>query len=106
MPIWVIILITFGVAFWLGLSYAETRRRGIRRYLMKAVVTLAAVFMSILAVIGLIGLVSPSFAATITRDLPTDIRDMLLADLFLRGGAGLWVFTMISAALWWSRTKI
>lgn len=55
---------------------------------------------------GLIGLVSPSSASTLASDLRTDIQDMLLADLFLRGGAGLWVFTMISGALWWGRTRI
>jgi len=106
MPVLVIILITFVVAFWLGLSYAETRRRGLRRYLIRTAVTIIAVITSILALVGLIGLISPSIASTLTGGLPTNIQDMLLADVFLRGGAGLWVFTTISGALWWIRRKI
>ena len=106
MSVLIIVLITFVVAFWLGLSYAETRRRGLRRYLVRTFVTIIAVVTSILALVGLIGLMSPSLASTLTSGLPANIQDMLLADLFLRGGAGLWVFTTISGALWWSRRKI
>lgn len=106
MPIWVIVLITFGVAFWLGSSYKGTHHRGRSRFLLRTLVTIVAVCMSALALVGLIAFISPSLAITLASKLPPDIQEILFWDLILRGGTGLWVFIIISGALWWARTRI
>ena len=106
MPTWVIILITFLVAFWLGSSYGRTHYRHRSRFLLRTFVTIIAVCMSVLALAGLVAFISPSLALTLASKLPPDIQGILLTDLLIKGGTGLWVFAIISGVLWWARTRI
>ena len=106
MDTWLIVLITFIVAFFFGSLFGRThpRRRG--NFLLKTFVTLFALVFSVLALVGLIAFVSPTLALTLGSKLPEDVQAILLTDVLLRGGTGLWIFLVLSGVLWWVRTRI
>ena len=106
MDTWIIILITFLVAFWFGYLFAKThpRRRG--RFLIRSLVIILALVFSVFALAGLVAFISPTLAMALASELPPDVQDVLLMDLILRGGTGLWVFLVLSGVLWWVQTRI
>ena len=77
-----------------------------RRYLLKILVTVLAIIFSILATVGLLAFVWPSMFIAIFTHFPRVIQHIVVTDLFLKGGIGLWVFVTISAILWYVRGKI
>lgn len=106
MDTWIVILITFVAAFWFGTLFGKThpKRRG--RFLLRALVVILALVFSIFALAGLVAFISPTLAMGLASKLPSDIQGVLLTDLFLRGGTGLWVFLILSGVLWWVQTRI
>lgn len=106
MDTWLIVLITFVVAFWFGTLFGKTHSRRRGRFLLRSLVILLALIFSVLALAGLVAFVSPTLAMGLASKLPSDIQNVLLADLLLRGGTGLWVFLVLSGVLWWVQTRI
>ncbi len=77
-----------------------------RRYPLKTIITVLAIIFSILAAIGLLAFVWPSMFIAIFTYFPRLIQNLVVTDIFLRGGIGLWVFVTISAVLWYVRGKM
>lgn len=106
MDTWLVVLVTFIVAFFLGSLFGKTHPRHRGRFLLRTLVTLFAVVFSVLALAGLVAFISPTLALTLGSKLPQDVQAILLTDILLRGGTGLWVFLILSGVLWWVRTRI
>ena len=106
MATWLIIVITFIVAFFFGSMFGKTpsQRRG--KFLLKTLVIVFALAFSLLALAGLIAFTSPTLALFIGSKFPKDIQGILLTDWLLRGGTGLWVFLVLSGVMWWVWTRI
>ncbi len=77
-----------------------------RRYPLKTFVTVLAIIFSILAAVGLLAFVWPSMFIAIFTHFPRVIQHLVVTDIFLKGGIGLWVFITISAILWYARGKM
>lgn len=106
MDTWLIVLITFVVAFWFGALFGKTHHRRRDRFLLRSLVILFALVFSLFALAGLVAFISPTLAMSIASKLPPDIQNVLFMDLLLRGGTGLWVFLVLSGILWWVQTRI
>ena len=77
-----------------------------RRYPVRTFITVLAINFSLLAAVGLLAFVWPSMFISIFTHFPRVIQHIVVTDLFLKGGIGLWVFVTISAILWYVRGKI
>jgi hypothetical protein len=77
-----------------------------RRYPVQTFITVLAIIFSKLAAVGLLAFVWPSMFIAIFTHFPRVIQHIVVTDLFLKGGIGLWVFVTISAILWYVRGKI
>lgn len=77
-----------------------------RHYPLRIFVTILAVIFSILALGAVIAFLSPMMFIKLLGYLPPDISDTIFLDIILRGGTGLWVFVIVSAILWYIRSKI
>jgi hypothetical protein len=106
MATWLIILITFVIAFFVGSLYGKQHPRQRGKFLLKLLVAVLAVVFSILALAGLLAFISPTLAIALGSKLPEDVQLILLTDILLRGGTGLWVFLILSGVLWWVWTRI
>ena len=82
------------------------KSRNERRYPVRTFITVLAVIFSILAAVGLLAFVWPSMFIAIFTHFPRVIQHLVVTDIFLKGGIGLWVFVTISAILWYVRGKI
>jgi len=69
-------------------------------------VTVLAIIFSILAAVGLLAFVWPTMFIAIFTHFPPVIQHIVVTDIFLKGGIGLWVFITIAAVLWYVRGKI
>jgi len=69
------------------------------------VAVLAAAF-SVLAFIGLLAFIWHDIFMFIFHYFPRDIQQVLVHDIYLSGGIGVFVLTGIAAVLWYARTKI
>lgn len=106
MDTWIIVLITFIVAFWFGSLFGKTHPRNRSRFLLRSLVIIFALVFSVFALAGLVALISPTLAMALASKLPPDVQNVLFMDLLLRGGTGLWVFLILSGVLWWVQTRI
>jgi len=82
------------------------KSRNERRYPVRTFITVLAVIFSILAAVGLLAFVWPTMFIAIFTHFPRVIQHLVVTDIFLKGGIGLWVFVTISAVLWYVRGKI
>jgi hypothetical protein len=69
------------------------------------VAVLAAAF-SILAFIGLLAFIWHDIFMVIFSYFPRDIQQVLVQDIYLSGGIGVFVLTGIAAVLWYAQTKM
>ena len=69
------------------------------------VAVLAAAF-SVLAFIGLLAFIWHDIFMAIFSYFPRDIQQVLVEDIYLSGGIGVFVLISIAAVLWYARTKI
>ena len=69
------------------------------------VAVLAAAF-SVLAFIGLLAFIWHDIFMAIFSYFPRDIQQILVQDIYLSGGIGVFVLISIAAVLWYARTKI
>ena len=69
------------------------------------VAVLAAAF-SILAFIGLLAFIWHEIFMVVFSYFPRDIQQILVQDIYLSGGIGVFVLISIAAVLWYARTKI
>jgi hypothetical protein len=69
------------------------------------VAVLATIF-SALAFIGLLAFIWHDIFMVIFSYFPRDIQQVLVQDIYLSGGIGVFVLTGIAAVLWYARTKI
>jgi hypothetical protein len=61
---------------------------------------------SILAFGALFVYLSPTVFIKLLGHLPPDIQEAVFVDIWLRGGTGLGVFVILSAILWYTRSKV
>ena len=87
-------------------EHNQEKSRIERRYPVRTFITVLAVIFSILAAVGLLAFVWPSMFIAIFIHFPRVIQHLVVTDIFLKGGIGLWVFVTISAILWYVRGKI
>ena len=106
MDTWIIIIITFIIAFVFGSYFGRTHPKYRGKFLLKTLVTVFALVFSVLALAGLVAFISPSLAIALGSKLPADVQAILITDIFLRGGTGLWVFLVLSGVLWWVWTRM
>jgi hypothetical protein len=69
------------------------------------VAVLAAIF-SALAFIGLLAFIWHDMFIVMFSYFPRDIQQVLVQDIYLSGGIGVFVLTGVAAVLWFIRTKI
>jgi len=69
------------------------------------VAVLAAAF-SVLAFIGLLAFIWHDIFMVIFSYFSRDIQQILVQDIYLSGGIGVFVLTGIAAVLWYARTKM
>ena len=69
------------------------------------VAVLAAAF-SALAFVGLLAFVWHEIFMVVFSYFPRDIQQVLVQDIYLSGGIGVFVLISIAAVLWYARTKI
>jgi len=69
------------------------------------VAVLAAAF-SVLAFIGLLAFIWHEIFIVVFSYFPRDIQQILVQDIYLSGGIGVFVLISIAAVLWYARTKI
>ena len=106
MDAWLVVLITFIVAFVFGTYSGKAHPRYGSKFLLRTLVTVLALAMSVLSLTGLIAFISPTLALALGSKLSNDLQDILLTDVLLRGGTGLWVFLILLGVFWYARTSI
>lgn len=72
----------------------------------RVLVALLAAAFSVLAFIGLLAFIWHDIFMAIFHYFPRDIQQVLVHDIYLSGGIGVFVLTGIAAVLWFVRTKI
>ncbi len=77
-----------------------------KRYPLRTSVTVFAIIFSILAAIGLLAFVWHDIFMVIFSYFPRNIQQILVQDIYLSGGIGVFVLIGIAAVLWYARTKI
>jgi len=101
-----IVTVSLLVGFGIGFAFARTASGGRGRRALRMLVTVLAVCVSLLAVVGFVGIVSPTGLMTLISQLPAGIQEVVFIDLFLRGGTGFWAFLVLAGLLWWLRTSV
>ena len=69
-------------------------------------VTVLAVIFSILAFVGLLAFVWHEIFIVIFSYFPRHIQQILVQDIYLSGGIGVFVLISIATVLWYARTKM
>lgn len=72
----------------------------------RVLVALLAAAFSVLAFIGLLAFIWHEIFIVIFSYFPRDIQQVLVQDIYLSGGIGVFVLIGIAAVLWYARTKI
>jgi hypothetical protein len=67
---------------------------------LRIVLIVIAVITTLLALVGLLYIISPWLFINLMRLLPTSIQEWMLMDFVLRG-TGFWLFAIVSGVLWY-----
>lgn len=74
--------------------------------IVKFIVTIAALVVSVSAIMGVVFLVYPSLAIRVLALLPISWQNDIIMNYLITGGYGIIASVVVAILLWWVRSKI